>query len=97
LVEYDLGAGTQRVFVPADKLSGNDIDDDVLAAGIPYGEDWATWVDEAHGEAFAAQLHATGIYTKKDLLARSNEVRAALQRLLVNPLMDELLARAGKG
>ena len=96
-MEYDLGAGRQRVFVPANKLNGNDIDDDVLAAGIPYGEDWTAWVDVAHGEAFAAQLYATGIYTKKDLLTRSNEVRAALQRLLVNPLMDELLARAGRG
>ena len=97
LVEYDLGAGRQRVFVPANLLRGNDIDDDVLAAGIPYGEDWMTWIDEAHGEAFAAQLHATGIYTKNDLLTRSNEVRATLQRLLVNPLMTELLKRAGSG
>ena len=97
LVEYDLGAGRQRAFVPANKLSGNDIDEDILAAGIPYGEDWAAWVDEAHGEAFAAQLHATGIYTKKDLLTRSAEVRATLQRLIVNPLMTELLRRAGRG
>jgi hypothetical protein len=97
LVEHDRGAGPHRVFVPADKLEGNDIGEDVLNAGIPYGEDWTTWVDKEHGEAFAAQLCATQIWTKDDLLARSHEVRAALQRIYVNPKLTEMLRRATGG
>jgi len=95
-VEFDLGDGPRRVFVPADKLKGNDIDEDVLAAGIPYGEDWRTWVDEEHGEAFAAQLYATKIFTKRDFLARSGEVRAALQRCYVNEQFKAMLQKAAK-
>lgn len=83
--------------MPAAKLKGNDVGEDVLGAGIPHGEDWTAWVDKDHGEAFSNQLHASQIYTKQDFLALSREVRAALQRIYVNPKMTEMLHRAAGG
>ena len=90
LVEYQ----TQRRYVPAKKLSGNDIELVELERGVRYGEDWTKWDDGPGADAFAAQLYASRIYTKSDLLRNSGEVRAALQRLYVNPVVSEMLKKA---
>ena len=88
---------TRRYFAPADKLKGNEITAADLERCTLYGEDWRTWVDELHGDDFATQLYNEGIYTKADFRAMSGSVRAVLQRIYVNPVLDKMLKRtAGK-
>jgi hypothetical protein len=86
----------RRYFCPVDKLKGNEISESDLEKCTLYGEDWRTWMDGPGADEFAAQLYAARIYTRRDFLAGSAEARAALQRVLVNPLLEEMLKRAAK-
>jgi hypothetical protein len=92
LVEYVEKGSPKRAVVPAEAVAGikeGEIGDDVLEAAIPYGDDFGSLrgvtVD------IVDKLHGAGIWTKADVLARSQIVRKAVQQALVPPIMTRLL------
>lgn len=81
LVEYvDSGGCPQRVYVPRDKIAGDQCDKTVLAMGVRYGLDFEHLITlKATPKDLARALRARGIWTLGDMEARPNEVLGALQ------------------
>lgn len=68
-------ADGRAVVVPC----GLEDDPEALAAGLPYGEDWAALVLPPPDSAILAhELHRRRIFTRAEALARLGEVQAAL-------------------
>jgi hypothetical protein len=65
-----------------------------LKAAIPYGEKWSQI--EGMTEPLETLLREQGIYTAEDLLTKNVQARNCLQRALVIPLMQALIAHARK-
>jgi hypothetical protein len=81
LVEYvDSGGCPQRVYIPRDKLAGDQCDKSVLDMGVRYGIDWERAITlKTTTRDLARALRARGFWTLRDMEARPNEVLGALQ------------------
>jgi predicted flap endonuclease-1-like 5' DNA nuclease len=91
LIEYVEGGKLKRAVLPNKDVEGKqaEIGDDVIESAIPYGDDLGSI--KGVTVALVEQLHARGVWTKADVLARSHLVRQAIQVTLVPPLMTALL------
>lgn len=92
LVEWIDRGKYHRASVPAREIQDGTVDNDVLEAGIPYGERWRD-VDGVTAE-IEQELYRHGIWTRDDLLANSHQARNAVQKMLVGPVMSALLKKA---
>lgn len=83
----------RRVVVPAHTVAGETCPEDVLQEGIPYGEDWASWItgEDVPGRV-ANELHRRGLWTLEQLLARPMEVQSAFVAVAAQDLSDFLRA-----
>ena len=90
LVEWQDGDGLHRSVVRRADVVENEIDPDKLAQGNPYGRRWS---DEVLGVTpeLEQELYRRGIWTKRDLLAQSQQVHAAAMQVLVGPVIKSLL------
>jgi hypothetical protein len=82
LVEYHGPKGPQRCFLPRSVIgSENEVADDDLVAGIPYGVPWEEEirVREVTPAALALALRQHGVWTLDDARQNPTEVLAALQ------------------
>ncbi len=78
--------------VLASDLHGNKIDKAVLAQAIPYGVDWAGKFSKfPKSRLLANELRRQGIWTADDFKRRITDVRAAIQRIYTNPLVNEMV------
>lgn len=81
----------RRAFVPASKLKGNDVDAAVLEKCPAYGVDWAKKFNLPGADGLANELRRQGIWTADDFKRGAANVRAAIMRVYVNPLIEELI------
>ncbi len=82
LVEWRAADGLHRAVVPHEDVVSGRVDDDALAAGIPYGVAWEDMIeiDVTPGE-MAAALRQAGIWTMDDLRKNPSAAVNALQRV----------------
>ena len=94
LVEYLVDGKLVRKTVPVESVAGNKVDPEVLELGIVYGADWNDLLDRLASvpPVIADEFHRVGIWTPEDLLALSAKARAALDRIIVVPLMESLIS-----
>lgn len=94
LVEYIEDGKLVRKTVPAESVAGNKVDPEILELGIVYGADWNDLLDRltVGPPVIADEFHRIGIWTPEDLLALSAKARAALDRIIVVPLMEALIS-----
>lgn len=90
LVEWSDKDGLRRATVRRDDVIGNKIDPDKLAQGNPYGQRWSEEIEGISPELERA-LYARGIWTKADLLERSQLARGAVMEIVGVPLIKKLL------
>ena len=81
----------RRAFVPTSKLAGNEVDADVLEKCASYGVDWVKKFSLPNADKLANELRRQGIWTAEDFKHGTASVRAAIMRIYVNPLVDELI------
>jgi hypothetical protein len=81
----------RRAFVPTSKLTGNEVDADVLGKCAPYGVDWVKKFGLPSADLLANELRRQGIWTAEDFKRGTASVRAAIMRIYVNPLVDKLI------
>lgn len=91
LVEWADDGQYKRATIPASKLDGNDCPADVLEASPAYGVDWAAKFRLPGSDVLANELRRQGIWTKEDFMRGRATVNAVMMRILVNPLVDELV------
>lgn len=81
----------KRAYVPAPKLRGNDVAAGVLAKCPAYGLDWAAkFAQFSSADAIANELRRQNIWTADDFKRGRANATAAFQRIVVNPLLDEI-------
>ena len=83
-----------RGTVPTGVVTPDGVAEKFLKAAIPYGEKWSQI--EGMTEPLETLLREQGIYTAEDLLTKNVQARNCLQRALVIPLMQALIAHARK-
>jgi hypothetical protein len=94
LLEWHEGGRTRRGSVPASKLQGDECDTETLKAAAPHGEEWEKLgLPALDAEALAEGLRREGVWTKEDFVSNLHLVRAAVQRVYLNPLIAGLTAR----
>lgn len=91
LVEYLDNGSLKRVIIPAEAVTGNEVDEAILAAGMAYGDPWEDLLDSwrmEQPEAFveselvktiANNLRNAGVWTVEDAKSNPRKVVAALQ------------------
>ncbi len=95
LVEWLDGEQQQRATVPATAVVHNQVAEDVLLAGVPYGVPWADLVQlTATPDAVQAELYRVGVWTVDDLRRNPQLALGALQRIYGTDLAA--LMRAAK-
>ena len=84
LVEWVADGAAQRVFVPAAKVKGGVVAENVLSKGVPYGVPWGDIKLPALDIAAALEkaLHNAGIWTAEDLSKNQRAARGAVQAAL---------------
>lgn len=81
----------RRACVPANKVKGNNVDAAVLEKCSAYGLPWETLLSALPSpDAIANELRRQNIWTADDFRRGRATVTAAFQRVLVNPLLDEI-------
>jgi len=81
----------RRAYVPANKLKGNEVDAADLEKCPAYGVDWAKKFNLPASDVLANELRRQNIWTADDFKRGVASVRAAIMRVLINPLVDELI------
>jgi hypothetical protein len=84
LVEWLDGKDRRRVFVPANKVEGDKVEDAVLDAGIPYGVPWREFVDMSGitPEMVERELRRRGVWTAADMERNTVGVSKAIAALI---------------
>ena len=84
VVEWPAGETLQRAIVPAEMLRRDEVEDGVLAAGIPWGVPWEEVMPTTKGAdvTVANALRQYGFWTAQDLRERPSEAVAVIQRAL---------------
>jgi hypothetical protein len=84
LVEWLDGKDRKRVFVPADQVEGDKVEDAVLDAGVPYGVPWREFVDLSGvtPETIERELRRRGIWTAADMERNTVGVSKAIAALI---------------
>jgi hypothetical protein len=81
LVQWRDGDDLRRAYVPADKVKGDQCDEDTLKAGIPYGVPWEQLITiKFDPVAIARLLRQRGIWTSRDLEMNPNMLRRVVER-----------------
>jgi len=81
----------RRAFCPANRLAGNEVDADVLEKCPLYGVNWAQKFNLPDSDLLANELRRQGIWTADDFKRGRAKVLGAIQRVLINPLIEELV------
>lgn len=82
----------RRAYAPANKLSGNEIDGADLEKCPPYGLPWEKLLSGLpNADAIANDLRRRQIWTAQDFKRGRAEVNAAIQKMCINPFVDELV------
>lgn len=93
LVEWLDCAGIHRAVIPAVEVGpGRNVPDYVLDAGVAYGEKWSAI--EGVTEELEQALYNRGIWTRGDMLVKSQLARQAVQKVMVVPVVVKLLEAA---
>jgi hypothetical protein len=83
LVEWAVKDDLKRAYIPGETWSVDGVDEDVLAAGVPYGANWEAIIKLHLSSADVARtLRASGIWTVEDYRARIEEVEGLFKRAM---------------
>lgn len=84
LVQYDDGNTLHRCYIPIEEIKRNRVEDEVLAAGIQYGIEWAEVLDLSALLPLTVDraLKERGIWTREDLLAKDRVIIRIATNLL---------------
>jgi len=86
----------KRATIPAARLKGNDVDETVLEAAVPYGVDWAKELDDLPGaDVIANEFRRQGIWTLDDYRANRATAQAVYTRVFIIPLDVEIAQKIG--
>ena len=81
LVEHLADGILKRVYVPADKVLNQFVDDKVLAQGIPYGFPWDEIEIRFDMQQFAIEMHNAELWTVEDVLKSPNKLTGVLRKI----------------
>jgi hypothetical protein len=85
VVEWD----QRRAIIPKTSLDGDEVSQEVLEQGIPYGLPWGELIKvKITAQMIEEALHSRGIWTAEDALRNSSKVKAAFLALITGPLQS---------
>lgn len=101
LVEYVTNSGTpERVWIPRDELSGNEVNKDVVRCGVKYGLPWSELLSDsvlapntAAALSFERTLRVNGIWTISDL-TNNQDIANGLVRKVTTIIVANLIRAA---
>ena len=82
--QWQDGTMPMRGHIPVELVMGDEVSDEAMSLAIPYGVDWAFFLEGAIGNAtperVAECLRSVGLWTLQDVMKNPAAVRGALMQ-----------------
>ena len=83
LVEWAVKGDFKRAYIPGELWTDDGVEEETLAAGVPYGLDWESIVKiNTNPEQVAKALRASGVWTADDYRRRIEEVEGLFKAIV---------------